>query len=270
MVTTRSHQSSTVKQEEADTKVKQENEDENFKRERSGFDVKHERYSEDEETLKSEEFDIEHLDEHFTQVLETAVKEAGSKTKVQALEYGKIYFMYRPRVNLEHAKSIDDVQRFFMLLCPVGQDMKLRKDYCRLMVIGKKRLPRIDIETKQHEKWVVPGLGILSVIQRELGIHHEGSFHLSVKVPDDMMGFFGSRRFVSVNPTRLLDCKGIEVLLIAAHDNIVEDFEEQGEVLEKVGKDELKAVANPEECPLKELHLAKQKFKTEALLGQWI
>lgn len=36
------------------------------------------------------------------------------------LERGTVYFFYRPKVGVEHPKSADDVQRFYMLLSPEG------------------------------------------------------------------------------------------------------------------------------------------------------
>lgn len=37
---------------------------------------------------------------------------------VGVVEEGRIYFLYRPRVNVDHPTSIDDIQRFFMILAP--------------------------------------------------------------------------------------------------------------------------------------------------------
>ena len=34
------------------------------------------------------------------------------------LEYGDIYFFYRPKVGSQEVKSIDDVRRFFMVTAP--------------------------------------------------------------------------------------------------------------------------------------------------------
>ncbi|EIE27488.1 hypothetical protein COCSUDRAFT_55496 [Coccomyxa subellipsoidea C-169] len=55
----------------------------------------------------------------------------------EILEEGRIYFLYRPRVGLEEAHSLSDVQRFFIIMSPTS-----RKDAPnRLIPIGKKRLP---------------------------------------------------------------------------------------------------------------------------------
>ena len=37
------------------------------------------------------------------------------------VEEGRIYFLYRPRVNVDHPTSIDDIQRFFMILAPTSR-----------------------------------------------------------------------------------------------------------------------------------------------------
>lgn len=62
------------------------------------------------------------------------------------LEKGRITFFYRPRVGFEEARSIDDVQRFYLLLQPIPTVEMHGVD--RLIVIPKKRLPHIDA----HEK----------------------------------------------------------------------------------------------------------------------
>ena len=59
----------------------------------------------------------------------------------QILERGDIYFFYRSRVQstsnpeLLRAHSIDDVQRFFFIMSPHGQDLY------RLAIVGRKRMP---------------------------------------------------------------------------------------------------------------------------------
>lgn len=65
----------------------------------------------------------------------------------EILEDGDIYFAYRPRVDDERVESIDDVQRLFVVLRPWP------KEHLRLLVVGRKRLPRI----AEHERswWFV-------------------------------------------------------------------------------------------------------------------
>jgi hypothetical protein len=57
-------------------------------------------------------------------------------TKV--LEGGDIFFAYRPKIDKQIAKSIDDVQRLYMILHPRG------KPLYRLIIIGEKRLPSVN------------------------------------------------------------------------------------------------------------------------------
>ncbi|KAJ3216827.1 hypothetical protein HDU67_008913 [Dinochytrium kinnereticum] len=231
----------------------------------------------------------EEFEQHFSNSLKAAAEEAGPETRVAPLEYGRIFFLYRPKVNREHASSIDEVQHFFMLLCPVGKDWHPRKENCRLIVIGKKKLPEIDPTTGQHESakslrfWgQIESVGDVDNLEKALG---RKSYSTATReLPDHLNKIFGSRHFVSVDPTELLDYAGVEILLIAAHDNVVEDLSEQGKgeskgatricsngylVLEKVGEEDVKTIINPQESPLRELHLAKANFKTEALLGDW-
>ncbi|MHB0777478.1 DUF2795 domain-containing protein [Halomonas sp. WWR20] len=54
------------------------------------------------------------------------------------VEKGDIYFFYRPKVNVEKIRGLDDVQRLHMVLVPDDE-----KDTARLFVVGKKRMPKI-------------------------------------------------------------------------------------------------------------------------------
>ena len=68
-----------------------------------------------------------------------AFQNATNQERTQMLEYGDIYFFYRPKVGSEEVKSINDVRRFFMVLALERE----RKRLYRLFVIGKKSLPEI-------------------------------------------------------------------------------------------------------------------------------
>lgn len=54
---------------------------------------------------------------------------------VKTLERGSIYFLFRPKVEKESPRSLEDVQRMLVVLSPEG-----RRPY-RLLVIGRKQLP---------------------------------------------------------------------------------------------------------------------------------
>ena len=60
----------------------------------------------------------------------------------EILEYGDIYFFYRPKVRSEQVKGIEDVRRFFMVTAPEARNNKNSQLY-RLFVIGKKSLPEV-------------------------------------------------------------------------------------------------------------------------------
>jgi DNA-binding PadR family transcriptional regulator len=75
------------------------------------------------------------------------------KVDVKILEQGDIFFFFRPKVSATDIKSIDDVRRFYMVLCPEEEQKiidgtnndtnpKEKKIY-RLFIIGKKSLPEI-------------------------------------------------------------------------------------------------------------------------------
>jgi hypothetical protein len=59
------------------------------------------------------------------------------------LEHGSIGFLYRPRVEQQHADELDDVQRLLLLLSPHGHPFE------RLIAIGRKRIAR----SRRHERF---------------------------------------------------------------------------------------------------------------------
>lgn len=66
--------------------------------------------------------------------------EAGASARI--LERGDVFFAYRPRVEQEHPRSIDDLQRFFLILRPDGEER------WRRIVVGRKRMP----DPARHER----------------------------------------------------------------------------------------------------------------------
>lgn len=68
----------------------------------------------------------------------TALAEA-----TETLEAGSITFLYRPRVEEQHADDLADVQRLLLLLRPDGSAFE------RTVAIGRKRLPR----SARHERF---------------------------------------------------------------------------------------------------------------------
>jgi hypothetical protein len=64
------------------------------------------------------------------------------QSQAEILEYGDIYFFYRPKVRSEQVKGIEDVRRFFMVTAPEARNNKNSQLY-RLFVIGKKSLPEV-------------------------------------------------------------------------------------------------------------------------------
>lgn len=70
--------------------------------------------------------------------------------KSPIMEKGIIYFFFRPKVAVDHAESIDDVQRSYIVLRPLPLGAKLndgkvgdsdRESHHRLIAVPKKRLP---------------------------------------------------------------------------------------------------------------------------------
>jgi hypothetical protein len=70
--------------------------------------------------------------------------------KSQMVEYGDIFFFYRPKVGKEEVADIEDVQRFYMVTAP--EDGKYR-----LFVVGQKQLPEIveGKSTSEEKNWAV-------------------------------------------------------------------------------------------------------------------
>lgn len=58
------------------------------------------------------------------------------------LERGHIYFLYRPKVQVDHPASLDDVSKFHILLVPHGTK------FHRLIAVGKKALPEASESTR--------------------------------------------------------------------------------------------------------------------------
>ena len=67
------------------------------------------------------------------------------QNQTEILEYGDIYFFYRPKVRSEKVKSIEDVRRFFMITASEQRANNSNSDnqIHRLFVVGKKSLPTI-------------------------------------------------------------------------------------------------------------------------------
>ena len=82
-----------------------------------------------------------------------------SRYNSEILEYGDIYFFYRPKVGSPNVKSIDDVRRFFMVTVPErtttkNDNEKTNRQLYRLFVIGKKSLPEIRTsEARSSERY---------------------------------------------------------------------------------------------------------------------
>jgi hypothetical protein len=68
-----------------------------------------------------------------------ATPTAAAPTEAEGtVEQGHLLFFYRPKVGLEEASSLSEVQRFYMIFSPQAADRKPR-----LAVLGKKRLPKV-------------------------------------------------------------------------------------------------------------------------------
>jgi hypothetical protein len=84
--------------------------------------------------------------------LDTNSNEQQSQTEI--LEYGDIYFFYRPKVRSEQVKGIEDVRKFFMVTAPEKENSNNKSRLYRLFVIGKKSLPDVrKTEARASERY---------------------------------------------------------------------------------------------------------------------
>jgi hypothetical protein len=67
------------------------------------------------------------------------------------IEQGDIFFFYRPKVGTEEVEGIKDVQRFYMVTYPEGNNKY------RLFIVGQKQLPEIveGKSTSEEKNWAV-------------------------------------------------------------------------------------------------------------------
>src|SRR5918993_3077545 len=95
----------------------------------------------------------------------------------QIIESGDIFFFYRPKIETEEVKDIEDVQRFYMIMSQdissSSKDNKNKnkdKNY-RLFLLGRKKMPEIvkGKSTSEERNWA---LNILSSSNLE-EIHNE-------------------------------------------------------------------------------------------------
>jgi hypothetical protein len=91
-----------------------------------------------EENEKEEQGNEQQMQQHLEQP-----EQPKQHSSTESIEQGRIMFFYRPKVGIEEASSIQDIQRFYMLLAPAGGGRP------RLAVVGKKRLPAVET----HERF---------------------------------------------------------------------------------------------------------------------
>src|ERR671914_1247324 len=77
------------------------------------------------------------------------------KKSIMIIEQGDIFFFYRPKVDTEEVKDIEDVQRFYMVTSPEKE--KKKNDIYRLFLIGQKQLPEIveGKSTSEEKNWAL-------------------------------------------------------------------------------------------------------------------
>jgi Protein of unknown function (DUF2795) len=82
----------------------------------------------------------------------------------EVIEHGDLFFFYRPKVDTEEVKDIEDVQRFYMVTSPEEVGRKgynnNNKDIYRLFLVGQKQLPEIveGKSTSKERNWALNSL----------------------------------------------------------------------------------------------------------------
>jgi hypothetical protein len=88
----------------------------------------------------------------------------------QFIEGGDIFFFYRPKIDTEEVKDIEDVQRFYMVTCNDINYKNKNKKY-RLFLLGSKKMPEI-VEGKSGSEERNWALNILTTSNAD-EIHNE-------------------------------------------------------------------------------------------------
>lgn len=68
---------------------------------------------------------------------------------LKKIEKGDIYFFYRNKADIDRAKSLNDVQRLYMIIVPDDGDKG------RMFVIGKKRMPKLSRSKPKAREWMM-------------------------------------------------------------------------------------------------------------------
>ncbi|POY71019.1 hypothetical protein BMF94_5944 [Rhodotorula taiwanensis] len=99
------------------------------------------------------------------------------KRKHGILEKGHVYFLYRPKVEVEHPESLDDISKFHILLVPH------QTKFHRLIAVGKKALPEASESTRpiwgevlnvgEDLNALKEGLGSYTYETKTLGTRHQ-------------------------------------------------------------------------------------------------
>ena len=90
----------------------------------------------------------------------------------EIIEHGNLYFFYRPKIDSDEVKELEDVGRFYMITSPENNEkVTTKKDIHRLFLLGQKQLPEI-IEGKSTSKERNWALNILTTSNAE-DIHKE-------------------------------------------------------------------------------------------------
>lgn len=90
----------------------------------------------------------------------------------QIIESGDVFFFYRPKIDTKEVKDIEDVQRFYMVICSnINKNTTTTNKNYRLFMLGSKKMPEI-VEGKSGSEERNWALNILTTSNPE-EIHNE-------------------------------------------------------------------------------------------------
>lgn len=140
--------------------------------------------------------------------------------------------------------------------------------------------------THTHLAYVLELPHTVTSLHKAFKLQHEGSFVITVKnpkhpspnfiglkdkdkprLPEDLQRLFEDRKFMPVNPPRLIDYPGSEIIMVGAKADIAKELEQVGEEVEELAEKESRKLSA--QTLYKQLHLSRAHLPVTPLKGKW-
>jgi hypothetical protein len=108
---------------------------------------------------------------HKRKKIDKQTKNISSKKEKKSneiLEFGHVYFFYRPKVQLNEVEDFRDVQRFYLLLKPLHKE----HEKSRLITISKKKLPNVGSHEREWGFVEKVSADAKTIVDSVLGEYH--------------------------------------------------------------------------------------------------